>query len=427
MTNPDIVIPIAFFLLVGGIIAFGFWKQGSKKERIKKKAEFRKKIISASPKFGELATKSRKDPRDIFGRISNLWKVFRSSTKNSSERIEPNEFTEKDAHEKGFSDHYAMRLKPLIEDYETSRRETITKANNTLKIRFPLLCVVSGGILLFALFFPKIFLAFYPIPIFGDFPVWLFFSAIALPGTFAWVSLGVNKPLAEYKGLRKETVLREILSFTNFEYSERASIEGRMHEFLDFDIVPNYDFEHSEDNLSGSYKNITIDLFETHLQNETHDDKGRPRYKDVFKGMVCLFDVPKSFSGKTIVKKDKGALGNWFSKKINDLENVRLEDPRFEKTFEVFSSDQIEARTLLTPSFMERLLELKEILKGKTIECSFYKSSLLIMIPIKHDLFELGSVFEPVDFAENSRTLLKELSIVFTIVDSLQLDLDIGI
>ena len=71
MSNPDVVIPIAFFLLVGGTIAFGFWKQGSKKERIKKKAEFRKKIISASPELRELATKNRITPRNIFGRITN--------------------------------------------------------------------------------------------------------------------------------------------------------------------------------------------------------------------------------------------------------------------------------------------------------------------------------------------------------------------
>ena len=93
MTNPDVVIPIAFFLLVGGIIAFGFWKQGSKKERIKKKAEFRKKIMSASPKFRELATKSHKGPRDIFARHTDE-RAKRKSPARTASLLPKEEFTD---------------------------------------------------------------------------------------------------------------------------------------------------------------------------------------------------------------------------------------------------------------------------------------------------------------------------------------------
>ena len=69
---------------------------------------------------------------------------------------------------------------------------------------------------------------------------------------------------------------------------------------------------------------------------------------------------------------------------------------------------------------------LKTVLKGQSVECSFYNNSLM-MIPVKRDLFELGSAFELVDFTEGSRTLLKELSLVFIIVGSLRLDLDVGL
>ena len=38
---------------------------------------------------------------------------------------------------------------------------------------------------------------------------------------------------------------------------------------------------------------------------------------------------------------------------------MKLENPDFEKTFDVYSTDQIEARYLLSPSMMERLLALE--------------------------------------------------------------------
>ena len=80
----------------------------------------------------------------------------------------------------------------------------------------------------------------------------------------------------------------------------------------------------------------------------------------------------KSFNGKTIVRKDIGLIGNWFRKTFTSLENVKLEDPTFEKRFEVFSDDQIEARYLLTVTFMERLTQLAETFGGKTIQCCFF-------------------------------------------------------
>jgi hypothetical protein len=44
--------------------------------------------------------------------------------------------------------------------------------------------------------------------------------------------------------------------------------------------------------------------------------------------------------------------------KASDRQQVALEDPRFEAVYDVWSTDQIAARALLTPAFMERLLAL---------------------------------------------------------------------
>lgn len=57
-----------------------------------------------------------------------------------------------------------------------------------------------------------------------------------------------------------------------------------------------------------------------------------------------------------------------------------MESPDFEKVFDVFSTNQIEARYLITPSMMERMLKLDSNFK-KGITISFRNSTILVAIP----------------------------------------------
>ncbi len=182
-------------------------------------------------------------------------------------------------------------------------------------------------------------------------------------------------------------------------------------------------------------------MFETHLELNRSKDTSIT----AFEGIIITLSMNKEFNGKTILKKDFGTMGNWTKKKNIDLERVRLEDPRFERFFEVYSSDQIEARYLLTPAFMDRLLQLIEVLRERDeesgalpkqvpseichyVECSFYDNKLLITIQsFLHDFFEVDSIFEPVDFVDETKKILEEMNLIFQIVDVLKLDSEIGI
>lgn len=113
--------------------------------------------------------------------------------------------------------------------------------------------------------------------------------------------------------------------------------------------------------------------------------------KTVFQGICVLLTMNKNFKGRTVVVKDKGIF-NVF-KHISGLQRVKLEDMRFEDLFEVYSSDQIEARYLLTTAFMERMLKLSELYGGKSIQFSFDDYQLLLAIPTKQDMFEACSFF----------------------------------
>ena len=66
---------------------------------------------------------------------------------------------------------------------------------------------------------------------------------------------------------------------------------------------------------------------------------------------------------------------------------VKMEKKKKKKVFDVFSTNQIEARYLITPSMMERMLKLDSNFK-KGITISFRNSTILVAIPDSKNRFE---------------------------------------
>ena len=106
----------------------------------------------------------------------------------------------------------------------------------------------------------------------------------------------------------------------------------------------------------------------------------------------------------------------------NTFKNVVLEDPKFNKHYRIYSSDQIEARYFLTPAFMERFYNLEKIFKAKNIKCSFYEDRLIIAINTKKDLFEIGDLFKSVKDSKSIRQFYEEINSIFDVIDTLKLD-----
>ena len=164
--------------------------------------------------------------------------------------------------------------------------------------------------------------------------------------TFVYSSIG------NYKVSIKQEIFPRIISFLG-EYSFDAEIENQIKRYESSQIVPRYQKETSEDRTTGTYKGVNIEFFETILERRKWFSKTRS-HKTIFDGVVISLSVKKSFEGQTIIMRERGMFGNFLkSKFVTSLEKAGLEDPKFEDIFEVFTSDQIEARYLLTTSFME--------------------------------------------------------------------------
>ncbi|MBI9082967.1 MAG: DUF3137 domain-containing protein [Desulfobacterales bacterium] len=161
-------------------------------------------------------------------------------------------------------------------------------------------------------------------------------------------------------------------------------------------FLKNPDEYTGDDLVSGKIGATAIRFSEIDASYETTQsgkDNNTTRKVQIFKGLFIVADFNKKFAGQTVVLPDAlqrlfGRLG----KKIQGLDNrrgrqVNLEDPEFEKYFEVYGDDQITARYILSTSLMERITRFRKETK-KAVALSFVDSLMYIAVPYQRNLFE---------------------------------------
>lgn len=314
---------------------------------------------------------------------------------------------------------YASAIAPLVGDYEARRQAAVSKFKGRM-VPGIAAAVVATFIAWSGIYW-----------LIGNdiMDLILFYVAAAgLAGFGAY--LYISSPLSDYQGEVRGDVFPKIFRYFGDDYIYRRECPWSVSAMKESDLVPSYDDEDMEDYVRGSYKGVGVELVEVKLTEEQGTDKNR-RTVTKFDGLYFVLTPKKKFSGRIVVKRDLGGIGNsfrgFFKSKFSDLERVELEDPEFESQFQVYATDQIGARTVLTTSFMQRLLDLGDVVGTKKVECSFFSDKLLITAPTTHDYFEPQSALQPVDFEKDFNKVVKEMGIVFDIVDTLKLDQDIGL
>jgi hypothetical protein len=140
----------------------------------------------------------------------------------------------------------------------------------------------------------------------------------------------------------------------------------------------------------------------------------RTEYRDIFRGLLFSADCNKHFSGRTYVC----AGGSGFLARLR-RDHVRLESPDFSRAFTVYSSDQVEARYLLSPSLMQRILELHR--RAGSIQLSFVDSRLYLAMPMSLGAFT-PSFWRRIDDASQLAGYYNLLSFIVGMVEDLNLN-----
>jgi hypothetical protein len=242
-----------------------------------------------------------------------------------------------------------------------------------------------------------------------------------------FVGLGVwsGAPVNAYKLDVKNQIFPAVFRYFGDDYGYSQLCPVTVESLQPSQLLPYYENSSTEDYVKGTHKGVGFEFFEAKLTKEVRSGKSR-RTVTVFDGVFLFFTMNKSFSGQTVVKSDGGAIGNWLGRTLGNMgggmQNVKLEDPVFEKRFEVFSTDQVEARYLLTPSFMERLLKLAESFKASGVQASMYKNRILLMMSSDLNRFEGASIYVPATFEDDIKMIMEEMQEIFSMIDILKLN-----
>ncbi len=246
-------------------------------------------------------------------------------------------------------------------------------------------------------------------------PVVAIIIAIVGFGVVGWGSMGISKLAGEAKSLIVEPIARQL----NLSFIPAPGTCESIFRHKEVGVVPGWDRSKYEDLLTGKRGVVDFELFEAHLEERrtTTDSKGRTQttWVTVFKGQCLRLDFHKTFYGRTLVTRDAGFFNRFGGGK--GMQRAALEDPRFEKIFEVYTTDQVESRFLLTPDLMQKLVDLEDTFKGGKLKAAFDGGEMLITVQ-GGNLFEPGSMFKPLDSADRVRELLNDFSAVFGIIDA---------
>ena len=242
-----------------------------------------------------------------------------------------------------------------------------------------------------------------------------------LVGVLAFIAFSVVSK--QYRQNFKNKIVQKITAFVdeNLVYSPEAYVSHD--EFTNSAIFQkNCNRFTGEDHFKGTIGKTAIEFSEVVGKHVTSSGSGSNRKEHqslIFNGIFFVADFNKYFNGHTVVLPDTaermfGKFGQNLQSMSNRGELIKLEDPDFEKEFCVYSDDQVEARYILSPSLMKRIVDFKRKWNTK-VYLSFRDSKVYIAIKMNKNLFETRLFKSIVDYTfieENIRFLILLTGIV---------------
>ena len=297
---------------------------------------------------------------------------------------------------KGFNSFYERELLPALQEKELDRKDAFKKINSYGPLAAGGIAVVSA--LVFMKFRHPMMLA-----------MGLFGAGAAYFGIRSYY-------LKDVKSRTKNHLVAGICRFIGWEFEDKVLDPPDLKPLIENGLLPKrYDRVSFEDKMWGNAHGADFEALECHMEREDTDSDGDTKWVTVFRGSLMALDFHQKFLGRTVVLRDKGFFNR---KKMGDMKRVGLVDPKFEKIFEAYGTDQVEARVLLTPTFMQRLVDLEESVDGKKIRFAFLDDLLLIAVETPNR-FEAGSMRVPITDPKRTQDILDEVGAVYNLVDGL--------
>jgi len=281
-----------------------------------------------------------------------------------------------------FDSLYKTLIEPQLEALEQKRKAAVRL--------FLIICMI-GAVPLAAE------LAFFP-------DIRVLIVTVAIVGVVAYI------PIGQVRMASKETVINALCAPLDILYAETKVTPPAFDTFLNLNLLPHPSGKTFQDSFDGRRGDFAFTLCQATLEQGS----GKSRHV-VFRGQIFRITTPRRLLGTTVVLRDSGWLDRFECPA--GLQKVGLEDPQFERIFEVFGSDQVEAREILDPVFMEQLVALETSYAGEHMRCGFVGPDLLLAVegPLR---FEIGGMFTSLVDRTRVERIAGDIEAVFKLIDS---------
>jgi hypothetical protein len=235
----------------------------------------------------------------------------------------------------------------------------------------------------------------------------MFVTLGAIGGAYAWGNMPRAKAIKDVKIGINQAIAGEI----GLEYEHDPAPDRGFELARTYRLVPGFDRSRFEDMWKGAYDGHPFMLHEAHLEERRGSGKHR-RWVTVFRGSIISIGFAREFGGITLVSRSgryTKFLGLGGPKDSIEIDGRRLDyvdmvHPDFEDAFDVYSTDQVEARTIVHPAYVERLIAIERAFHGEDI-CSLFHAGELVIALNCGNMFESGSIDAREDHSRVTQTV----------------------
>lgn len=349
----------------------------------------------------------------------------------------------------------ASEIIPVLKEYESDRIKSL------LLFILITIAIIVANIILNASYgmYTNVFRSFWSFLI----TMSLLLFAVIIP---IWAAYFFTNHFFTNK-IKKACMPKIISHLKNIKWSNKEPIITN-NEIVDSDLFGVFNTRINEDGFSGKYKSTKFRVLELSLINQSESGSTRLVWT-VFDGVVIIVESNKYIKNKTIIttKNDINIRNSnpllWLSiiliifgayiffgttiaiiatvliailgimyliyakNKKEKLAKITLEDPEFNKKYNMYSSDPIEGRYLVTTAFMERFKNMHTTFGAKHAKCAFFDDKIMFSISTPKNLFEIGNIFTPLGNMKDINIFLEELASIYAIIDYFKLTEKLGL
>ncbi|MDA3907540.1 MAG: DUF3137 domain-containing protein [Sulfurimonas sp.] len=306
------------------------------------------------------------------------------------------------------TDFYYKTLHPTLQELEKGRKH--------LRHRILVIGVIYSLVV--------VLISFALSPLISQSPDILFFIGF---GYFALGTIIYKFLIKDYTKEFKQNIIKPLIEAIDDKLSYNSNHHVNQYLFSRSDLFSTPDRMSGNDYVRGNIDGTKIEFSDIHAEKRQKDSKGRESWSTIFKGLFIVAEFNKNFHGKTLILPDTAQstfgnlIGNWLqSNNFTRDELVKMDDNNFEKEFVVYSSDQIEARYILSHTLMKKLLIFKDKSK-QPVYVSFIGNHIHMAVYYDKDLFE-PSIFRSLLEYKIAMEYIKTLHLAIGIVDELKLN-----